>query len=75
MKIQLRQCSGYGDTQITDPDNAVVGILVEPGLSHHFDGYELSSYAGNVLSPPNNSTFRVTLAMRLWRCDKMLSKY
>jgi len=35
---------------ISDPDNPLLGILLEPGLNFHFDRHELSIYTGNVKS-------------------------
>ena len=42
MNIQLHTVFSLGDVSITDPDNPLLGILLEPGLNHHFDRYELS---------------------------------
>ena len=53
MKIQLHTIFSLGDVSITDPDNPFLGILVEPGLNHHFDRYELSVYTGYIPSLPN----------------------
>ena len=44
MKIQLNTVFSLGDLNITDPDNPLLGVLLEPGLNHHFDRYELSVY-------------------------------
>ena len=58
MKIQLHTVFSLGDVSITDPDNPLLGILLEPGLNHHFDGYELSVFTGNVPSFPKRSNFQ-----------------
>lgn len=58
MKIQLNTIFSLGDVNITDPDNPLLSILLEPGLNHHFDRYELSVYTGNVSSLPKRSNFQ-----------------
>ena len=58
LKIQLHGFFSLGDEQYTDPDNAFLGILLEPGLNHHFERYELSIYTGNVQSPLKNSNLQ-----------------
>jgi hypothetical protein len=54
----LHTISSLGDVSITDPDNPLLGILLEPELNHHFVHYELSVYTGNGPSLPKRSNFQ-----------------
>jgi hypothetical protein len=59
--MKLAESNGIysiGRVRITDPDNPILGMLLEPGLNHHFDRHELSIYTGSVFPLPKKSYFQ-----------------
>jgi hypothetical protein len=60
LNIQLHGFFKMGNELYSDPDNPLLGILLEPSINHHFDRYELSIYTGNVQLPLRSSNLQGT---------------
>jgi hypothetical protein len=70
LKVKLHGVFKLGQVYIRDPDNPRVGILLEPGLNHHFDRYELSIYTGVQLSLKCSNLQNTNGVVHLFRTER-----